>query len=176
MGAQGQGAGAVEGRWLMTARTLSFVLYEDKILLMKRGAHKRVFPNRYNGLGGFIERDEDPWTSARREIEEESGLKVDDMRLVAIHHICADAAMGIMLFVFVGHCSQAQPLAETTEGTLHWCRLDELSQLDLVEDLPLILPRYLRHRGEPFFATVTYDANDQIQIRYAELTGASDGK
>jgi len=168
MGSQGQGANAIEGRWLMTARTLSFVVCGDEILLMKRGAHKRVFPNRYNGLGGFIERNEDPLTSARREIEEECGLQVDDLRLAAIHHICADPQMGIMLFVFVAHSSHTTALKDTDEGQLEWHPIEKLSHLDLVEDLPLILPRYLRHTGQPLYATVTYDANDHIQIHYAE--------
>ncbi|MDW8172580.1 MAG: NUDIX domain-containing protein [Anaerolineae bacterium] len=152
----------------MTARTLSFVLHGDEILLMRRGAHKRIFPNRYNGLGGFIERNEDPWTSAKREIQEESGLQVDHLRLVAIHHVCADPQIGIMLFVFVAHSAHAGPLKDTDEGTLEWHRLEDLSCLDLVEDLPFILPRYLHHTGQPLCATVTYDTNDHIQISYAE--------
>jgi 8-oxo-dGTP diphosphatase len=168
MGSQGQGANAIEGRWLMTARTLSFVVCGDEILLMKRGAHKRVFPNRYNGLGGFIERNEDPLTSARREIEEECGLQVQGLRLVAIHHICADPQMGIMLFVFVAHSSYATALKDTDEGQLEWHPIEKLSHLDLVEDLPLILPRYLHHTGQPLYATVTYDTSDHIQIRYAD--------
>lgn len=171
MGAQGQGASAVEGRWLMTARTLSFVVSGDEILLMRRGPHKRVFPNRYNGLGGFIERDEDPWTSAKREVEEECGLQVSDLRLVAIHHICADPQLGIMLFIFVARTTQREPLKATDEGALEWHHLEKLSHLDLVEDLPLILPRYVYHRGQPLYATVTYDSNDQIQIRYADGGG-----
>ncbi|MEL6271862.1 MAG: hypothetical protein AAFR22_18795, partial [Chloroflexota bacterium] len=51
MGAKEQGADATQGRWLVIPRTLCFVLNGDDVLLMKRAAHRRVFPNRYNGAG-----------------------------------------------------------------------------------------------------------------------------
>src|SRR5262245_52850594 len=72
MGAVEQGANATQNRWLTIPRTLCFVLNGNDVLLMKRAPHKRVFPNRYNGVGGHIERDEDPLASARREIKEET--------------------------------------------------------------------------------------------------------
>ena len=73
MGSEEQGADVIKGRWLTIPRTLCFVFNGDDLLLMRRAAHKRVFPNRYNGVGGHIERDEDPYTSAKREILEETG-------------------------------------------------------------------------------------------------------
>ena len=97
MGAKEQGAGFSDGRWLALPRTLSFVLNGDDVLLMKRAAHKRVFPNRYNGLGGHIERDEDPFSAALREIEEESGLQVHSLRLRSIHNIDAGGETGVIL-------------------------------------------------------------------------------
>ncbi len=168
MGALEQGAGAIEKRWLMTARTLSFVTCDGYVLLLKRAAHKRVFPNKYNGLGGFVERDEDVLTSARREIIEECGLNIDHPRLVAIHHIDTSEQAGIMLWVFVGEIEQRSTLINSYEGVLEWVKLEELNQYDLVEDLPHILPRYLEHFGAPLFAHVSYGADDQIKIRYAE--------
>ncbi|MBZ0291862.1 MAG: NUDIX domain-containing protein [Anaerolineae bacterium] len=101
MGATEQGADATDNRWLTIPRTLCFVVNGDDILLMKRSPHKRVFPNRYNGLGGHIERDEDPLTSARREILEEAGIAVDSIEMRAVYNIDSGAATGIILFVFV---------------------------------------------------------------------------
>src|SRR5215813_2874096 len=119
MGASEQGANATEGRWLTIPRTLCFVLNGDDILLMKRGSHKRVFPNRYNGVGGHIERDEDPLTSARREIKEETGLDVRDLRLRAVYNIDAGETTGIVLFVFTA-LSDTRAVKANNEGTLHW--------------------------------------------------------
>jgi 8-oxo-dGTP diphosphatase len=169
MGAIEQGATATGGRWLVIPRTLCFVTNGNDVLLMKRGPHKRVFPNRYNGLGGHIERDEDPLTSARREVTEESGLKVDRLELRAVYNIDAGEETGIMLFVFVGE-SETREVIECEEGTLHWIPRDQLSQLNLVEDLPIILPRVLAMQpgDPPLFVHVSYDSSDVIQMRFAE--------
>lgn len=169
MGANEQGANATTGRWLTIPRTLCFILNGDDILLMKRASHKRVFPNRYNGVGGHIERDEDPLTSARREILEETGLQVRDVRLHIVYNIDAGEATGIMLFVFTAYTEQRAVVANS-EGTLHWIPRSEVYALDLVEDLPLILPRILENPPTvPLFAHLSYDEHDVIQLRFAEV-------
>ncbi len=170
MGAQEQGADATQNRWLAIPRTLCFILNGDDVLLMKRASHRRVFPNKYNGVGGHIERDEDPLTSARREIKEETGLEVRDLHLCAVYNIDAGATTGIALFVFTAISDQREVVAREEEGTLHWIARNEVLQLDLVEDIPQILPRVLAMQaGEsPLFVHVSYDAQDHIQMRFAE--------
>jgi len=169
MGAAQQGADATHNRWMTVPRTLCFVFHGDEILLMKRGPHKKIFPNQYNGLGGHIERDEDALTSARREILEESGLDVDDLRLCTIHNIDAGHATGIILFVFAGQSRRRDELPPSPEGTLHWVKIDQLHTLDLVEDIALIVPRILALPigAPPLFIHVSYDAADQLQMRVA---------
>lgn len=173
MGAKEQGADATNGRWLVIPRTLCFVFNGDAVLLMKRGAHKRVFPNQYNGLGGHIERDEDPLTAARREIIEESGLQVRDVRLRAVHNIDAGEATGIVLFVYSAFSDSREVVDESDEGTLEWVPVADLDQYDLVEDLPLILPRIIEMADDapPYSVHVSYDADDALQMRFErELT------
>ena len=169
MGAHEQGANATDGRWLTIPRTLCFVFNGDDMLLMKRSAHKRVFPNRYNGVGGHIERDEDPLTSAKREILEETGLNVHDLRLRAVYNIDAGEATGIILFVFSAR-SDSRQTQGSDEGTLHWIPRGEVMNLDLVEDLLHLLPRILSmdNSSPPVFIHVSYDDDDAIQMRFAE--------
>lgn len=169
MGANEQGANATDNRWLTISRTLCFVLNGGDVLLMKRAPHKRVFPNRYNGVGGHIERDEDPLTSARREIAEETGLQVRDVALRAVYNIDAGEATGVVLFVFIAS-SDSRDVTANSEGTLHWIPRDSVLELDLVEDLPFLLPRILAMQpgSPPLFVHVSYDADDVIQMRFAE--------
>lgn len=169
MGANEQGADAVTGRWVTIPRTLCFVRHGDDVLLMKRAAHKRIFPNQYNGVGGHIERDEDPLTSARREILEETGLNVHDLRLRAVYNIDAGATSGIVLFVFTAYSSQRE-VSANDEGTLHWIAQDAVLTLDLVEDIPHILPRILNmtDADQPLFVHVSYDDQDTLLMRFAE--------
>lgn len=169
MGANQQGADATQNRWLTIPRTLCFVLNDSDVLLMKRAPHKRVFPNQYNGVGGHIERDEDPLTSAKREILEETGLTVTNLQLRAIYNIDAKATTGIILFVFTAQ-SDSRQVVSNDEGTLHWIPQNEVAQLDLVEDLPIILPRILNMDKDdaPLFVHVSYDQEDRIQMRFAD--------
>lgn len=170
MGSKEQGADATVGRWLVIPRTLCFVFNGDDILLMKRGAHRRVFPNQYNGLGGHIERGEDPMTCARREIREESGLDVTEVRLRGVYNIDAGAETGIVLYVYTANSPTRELTVETDEGTLHWVSTDEVMSLDLVEDLPHVLPRVLDADDctPPFSAHLSYDDNDDLQLVFAE--------
>jgi len=168
MGSGEQGAHFIDGRWLVMMRTLSFITHGDDVLLMKRAGHKRIFPNRYNGVGGHIERDEDVLMSARREISEETGLSVQDLRLCAIYNVDAGDSTGIGLFVFVGE-SATRDVVANDEGTLHWIPRDQIGTLDLVEDLTELLPRVLALGvgDAPLFYHVGYDAHDHVVLRLA---------
>lgn len=168
MGSKEQGADATQGRWLVIARTLCFVFNGDSVLLMRRAPHKRVFPNQYNGLGGHIERYEDPLTCAVREIREESGLYVRDVRLCGVYNIDTGGASGIVLFIFSAMSDTRDVVNETDEGRLEWVRVDEALHLDLVEDLPHILPRVftMSNDSPPFFAHVSYDEHDHLVMRF----------
>ncbi len=170
MAAKDQGAEATGGRWLTLPRTLCFVFHGVDVLLMKRGPHKRVFPNRYNGLGGHIERDEDPASGALREIEEESGLAVHSLRLCSIHNIDAGGQTGILLFVYTAISDSRDFIDASAEGKLEWVPLDTVWQLDLVEDLPQLLPRILALAADapPLQSHVSYDAQDMIRLRFWE--------
>ena len=169
MGANEQGANAIQDRWLTIPRTLCFVLNGSDILLMKRASHKRVFPNQYNGVGGHIERDEDPLSSAKREILEETGLTVSNIKLRAIYNVDAKASTGIILFVFIAQ-SDSREVTANDEGTLYWIPRTDLAQYNLVEDLPIILPKILgmQESDSPLFVHVSYDNNDTIQMRFAD--------
>ena len=170
MGAKQQGADATAGRWMTIPRTLSFVLHGNDVLLIKRASHKRVFPNQYNGLGGHIERDEDPASGAVREIVEESGLAVHSVRLRSIHNIDVGEDTGIILFVFTAISESRDFEYDGAEGRLEWAPIEGLSELDLVEDLPLILPRILDMGADepPMHVHVCYDESDQIVLRFRD--------
>ncbi len=170
MGAKQQGADATNNRWLTIPRTLSFVLNGDDILMMKRAPHKRVFPNQYNGLGGHIERDEDPLTGAIREIKEESGLDVHDVRLRTIHNIDAGEETGIILFVYTAISDSHEFTTDTSEGTLEWIPKRKILEVDLVEDLPYLIPRVLEMKDNdaPVYAHVSYNADDEIILKFIE--------
>jgi 8-oxo-dGTP diphosphatase len=139
-------------------RTLVFVTGvnsdtgERELLLLKGSATKRLWANRYNGIGGHVEANEDIMAAARREVSEETGLLVDRLQLRGVVNIDAvDAAAGmpcgVMLFVFVCETNEREVRA-TTEGTPAWISLPRVYSLPLVEDLHELIPLAL---DGPFF-------------------------
>lgn len=168
MGAKDQGADATAGRWLAIPRTLCFITHGDDVLLLKRGQDRRVYPGRYNGVGGHIERDEDPLSGAIREMQEETGLSVRNVRFRGALHVDAGHSNGILVFVFTAEAT-SRAFTDSAEGTLEWVPRTEAHTLPLVEDLPILLPLLFEREPDapPFFAHTSYDADDRLDMHFA---------
>lgn len=154
-------------RYRVIPRTLVFITRGDYVLLLRGSPQKRIWANKYNGIGGHIERNEDIYFAALREVREETGLDVEGLRLVGLINIDGDQPTGIMLFVFTAQSRAGDPIP-SAEGALEWIARDRLVQIDLVEDLPTILPRALDlpPKAPPFFAHYHYDEQDKLMIRF----------
>ena len=156
-------------RYTVIPRTLVFITRDDRVLLLRGSLQKHIWANKYNGIGGHIERDEDVYSAALREIHEETRLEVENLRLVGLINIDGDQPTGIMLFVFTAESRSGDP-SPSEEGTPEWIARDQLAHLDLVEDLPTILPRALDvpPHAPPFFAHYRYDEQERLIIRFAD--------
>ncbi len=172
MGAKDQGADATAGRWLTIPRTLCFITHGDDILLLKRGEHRRIYPGRYNGVGGHIERGEDPLTGAIREMREETGLDITHARFCGVIHVDTGEANGIMVFVFSAEAA-SRAFVDSDEGTLAWISRAQINTLPLVEDLATLIPLIFDGPPDapPFFAHTSYDEFDQLIMRFAHSSG-----
>lgn len=153
-------------RYTVIPRTLVFITRDDRVLLLRGAPTKRIWANKYNGVGGHIEHDEDVYAAALREVREETGLEVENLHLVGLINIDGDQPMGIMLFIFTAASRSGDPIP-SEEGSLEWISRDQLAQIDLVEDLPTILPRALDlpPNALPFFAHYHYDEQERLVIR-----------
>ncbi len=164
----------IPNRYQVVPRTLCFIThdpYGDDVLLLHGAPDKRIWPNQYNGIGGHVEPGEDVYTAALREIREETGLSVRDLRLRGVINIPVDAEdnSGILLFVFTA-ITAARDIRPSDEGTPEWVNGDHAAELDLVEDLPTLLPRVLAMGPDdpPFFAHYHYDDQNRLNINFVE--------
>lgn len=157
--------GVTLDRYMLIPRTLIFLTRGSKVLLIKGAPTKRLWANLYNGIGGHIERGEDPLSAARRELIEETGLQGRNLRMVGSVVIDTGDQFGITLFVFRGEAGDVE-LVPSPEGQLEWIDIDRLGDYPLVEDLKVLIPRVLSMRPQdaPFSARYYYDEQDQIHI------------
>ncbi len=169
MGRSEQGVDAAAQRYTAIPRVLVFVFRDDEVLLLKGAPTRRIWPGRYNGIGGHVEAKEDVYTAARREVMEESGIEVRDLRLRGVINIDVARPTGVMLFVFTA-CAADDRVCPSAEGTPEWVSRQRIKDLEVVEDLPVLLERIatMDDHTSPFFARYSYDEAGRLQIAFAE--------
>lgn len=148
-------------RYHVVPRTLCFVLDRDEVLLIRRAAHKRLFPGKVNGLGGHVEAGEDVAASAAREIAEEAGIAVHDLWLAGVLHVDPAAGQsdalpdgsrpGVLVLVFLAQAA-SRAVCASDEGELMWVALADVDSLDWVDGDARVLRWALEARaaGRPF--------------------------
>lgn len=154
-------------RYSQIPRTLVFLVDDGHVLLVEQPAGSGAWAGLLNGVGGHIERGEDPLQSAKREVMEETGLALSELRLCGVVMIDTGSSPGIGLFVFVGKPIPGSP-AISDEGTARWVRVAHFEVEPLVEDLPVIIPRALEcfDGAPPFSAAYHFDDAGRLTITF----------
>lgn len=70
----------------------SVLCYEDKILVVQRSSHLRLYPDYWNGISGFLDDNKSIEEKALEELNEELGLKQTDVQSITLGHVFSQEA------------------------------------------------------------------------------------
>ncbi len=141
---------------------LVYAVREGKVLVM----HRNKEPNLglWTAPGGKVELSESPHDTARREMAEETGLEVEDLRL---RGLCTEVSESPdwqwLQFIFVSTRFRGTLQADRREGDLAWVPLEEyFTNLPTPQADAIFAPRILAMDAADegcFQAKFVYDAD-----------------
>jgi 8-oxo-dGTP diphosphatase len=161
-------------RYRVVPRTLIFLTSVNpqdglrEVLLIKGAPTKRLWANRYNGIGGHVEWDEDLLQAAQRELSEETGLSDVDLNLRGVINIAAqhddDTPTGVAVFLFCGEVED-RSIRAGDEGEPAWIPLVDLPNYPLVDDLYTLIP-LLMANDAPIYGHYQPTADGTLHYRF----------
>ena len=145
----------------MRLTTLCYIEYEHRYLMLHR-VKKREDENagKWIGIGGHLEEGESPDECVLREIREETGLPVHDLRLRGIITFILPAWGNELTFLYTAR-TEIETLPDCDEGILRWVPVDQVENLPLWEGDRLFLP-LLKTRQDCFSLKLLYDARGKL--------------
>ncbi len=133
---------------LVIPRVLCFITHGDDVLLLRGAPDKRLWANRYNGIGGHLEPGEDIYSAARREIQEEAGIPIMELHLRGVISVAPEGdGPGVLLLVLTAQ-ALSRDVQASAEGQPVWIPRNQIGTLDVVEDVPVILEWTLERKPD----------------------------
>jgi 8-oxo-dGTP diphosphatase len=145
----------------------AFLTCNNKLLLMHRDMNRTLAPGMWAAVGGHMEPEElsDPEAACLREVREETGITPEAIRDLRLRYVVlrrVDDEIRVTYYYF-GELTREVPLAETSEGTLHWIDADKLPELPMTFSVRCILDHWLRSRDSDCVTVCAVNAaNDQV--------------
>ena len=102
--------------------------------------------------GGHVEKGESFIDSAKREVFEETGLKVDNLKLCGIIDWChRKSGERYMVMLYKTDTYSGELIGETEEGKVFWADIDEIPKMELSQDFENYLKVFLDDDKQEFF-------------------------
>ncbi len=137
-----------------------FLFDEEKVLLIRR--EKEPYKGTLTVPGGKKERGETFLDACVREMEEETGLIVEDPKFRGIAHVIQEGIAKEAVSVYFAARSYRGTLRESDEGSLVWAPIHDCFRMSGINPFFLkIAPRIISPHGS-FFASIFVDERGDI--------------
>ena len=135
-----------------------FIRKDGKWLLLKRSPFKKYAPNKIHPFGGKIQLDENPHDGAIREVKEETGINIKNLKLEAVvDELKPDNAKpeNWLIFHFSADYGSGE-MIQTEEGKAVLLTAEELKQADLFPSVKSIIENIINPNDGTVFTTNKY--------------------
>ena len=141
-----------------------FVRKDGKYLLLKRSDKKKFAPGVVHPFGGKLDNNENAFIGAQRELFEEAGINVENMRLEAVLlEITPVREMynNWLIFHFSADYKSGE-IIKTKEGEAIVLSEDEILKQNLFPSVRQVIKNILNPNDGTIFATFKFDENGNI--------------
>ncbi len=145
----------------MYITTLCYIIKDNKYLMLHRTKKENdINAGKYIGVGGHVENGESPTDCIKREVFEETGLRLKSVKTRGyITFVMGQETEHSILFTsndFTGELKE-----NCNEGELTWVDIDKVLSLNLWEGDKVFL-KLLNERDDFFSVKLVYDADDNL--------------
>lgn len=145
----------------MTLTTLCYLIKDNKYLMLHRTKKEQdINAGKYIGVGGHVEEGESPLDCVKREVLEETGLTIGNVKCRGhITFVLGDETE----YTFLYTCKDftGELVNDCSEGELSWVAIDKVFDLDLWEGDRVFL-KLLQEEDKIFFLKLIYDKDDNL--------------
>lgn len=144
----------------MINTTLCYISRGDEYLLLHRTKKENdLNKDKWIGFGGKLEENESPEEGILREVKEETGLRLLDLKYRGIVTFVSDRYTGEYMHLFTAERFEGE-LCDCDEGTPAWIKKTDFAALPQWEGDRIFLR--LLEAGAPFFSLKLCYAGDRL--------------
>jgi len=141
-------------------------MYEDKVLLLKRGLHKKIAPGFWAGVGGHVELSdfEDPRAldlseTCYRELVEETGIDKAEIQNLKLRYVSVRKAETEIRYIYhyFGEVATEFELPKCNEGELYWVDRARVFELPMTVSVSTPLAHWLENSEDSEIYLIAVD-------------------